>query len=237
MSLMILDIATIPDFDLGTRLYGLHDLSEKDISRVMSTKSREMDNYAGALPEYMKRVLAISVLYQDKEGIKIWSVGDAESNEVDLLKILERYADEYKPAVVTWSGDRKIFPIFNFRYLSHGIPLPLYASQTNLMTELAGVSNNGSVPLHDLAVLAGSPEYNEMTDEDTLNNYLLGDIEPVRNNLELNLINTWLIYQHWQLINGKIDQADFEAEKQLLIKTLLDEDKTHLTSFVDALSK
>jgi len=212
-------------------------LSEKDISRVMSTKSRETDNHTGAFPQHMQRVLAISVFYQDKEGIKIWSVGDAESNEADLLKILERYTDEYKPAVVTWSGDREIFPVMNYRYLSHGIPLPLYASQTNLMTELAGASNNGSVPLHDLAVLAGSPEYNKMTDEDILNNYLLGDIEPVRNNLELNLINTWLIYQRWQLINGKIDQADFEAEKQLLIKTLLDEDKTHLTSFVDALSK
>ncbi len=236
MSLMILDIATIPDFDLGTRLYGLHDLSEKDISRVMSTKSREMDNYAGALPQHMQRVLAISVLYQDKEGIKIWSVGDAESNEADLLKILQRYTDEYKPAVVTWSGDRRIFPALNYRYLSHGIPLPLYASQTNLMAELAGESINRTVPLHDFAVLAGSPVDKEMTDEDILNNYLLGDIEPVRNNLELNLINTWLIYQRWQLINGKIDQAGFDTEKQLLIKMLQEENKTHLTSFVEAIS-
>ncbi|GBE07493.1 putative 3'-5' exonuclease related to the exonuclease domain of PolB [bacterium BMS3Bbin11] len=235
MSIMLLDIATIPDFELGTRLYNLHNLSEKDIFRVMSTKSREMDDKTEGLALHMQRVLAISVFFQDKESIKIWSVGDSESNEVDLLKILERYADEYKPAVVTWCGDRSIFPVLNFRYLSHCIRSALFASHTNLMSELTGASNNEPVSLHEVAVLAGSPGNKKMTDEDTMNHYLEGRVELIRNNLELSNINTWLIYLRWQLVNGKIDQAGFEAEKKLLIKTLIQEDRTHLKNFVDAL--
>ncbi|HDH16797.1 MAG TPA: hypothetical protein ENG90_10045 [Gammaproteobacteria bacterium] len=74
-----------------------------------------------------------------------------------------------------------------------------------------------------------------MTDEDTMNHYLEGRVELIRNNLELSNINTWLIYLRWQLVNGKIDQAGFEAEKKLLIKTLIQEDRTHLKNFVDAL--
>ncbi|HEC26832.1 MAG TPA: hypothetical protein ENI67_05420 [Gammaproteobacteria bacterium] len=235
MSIMLLDIATIPDFELGTRLYNLHNLSEKDIFRVMSTKSREMDDKTEGLALHMQRVLAISVFFQDKESIKIWSVGDSKSNEVDLLKILERYANEYKPAVVTWCGDRSIFPVLNFRYLSHSIQSPIFASHINLMAELAVGSNNGPASLHELAVLSGSPGNKKITDEDALNHYLEGRTELIRNNLELSNINTWLIYQRWQLVNGKIDQAGFEAEKQLLINTLLQEDRTHLKYFVDAL--
>lgn len=235
MSIMLLDIATIPDFELGTRLYNLHNLSEKDIFRAMSTKSREMDDKTEGLALHMQRVLAISVFFQDKESIKIWSVGDSKSNEVDLLKILERYANEYKPAVVTWCGDRSIFPVLNFRYLSHSIQSPIFASHINLMAELAVGSNNGPASLHELAVLSGSPGNKKITDEDALNHYLEGRTELIRNNLELSNINTWLIYQRWQLVNGKIDQAGFEAEKQLLINTLLQEDRTHLKYFVDAL--
>lgn len=236
MSIIFLDIATIPDFELGTRLYKLHDLSEKDISRVMATKNREIGDNTGRLPQHMQRILVISVLFQDEDSIKIWSVGDAESDEGDLLKILQRYADEYKPAVVTWCGDKSIFPVMNFRYLSHGIQSPLFASHTNLLSELAGTSNNEPVSLHEVAVLAGSPGNKEMSDEDVMNNYLQGDVEQVRNNLELNLVNTWLIYQRWQLVNGKIDQSAFEDQKKLLIKTLQQEERTHLVDFADTLN-
>ena len=133
MSIMFLYIATIPDFELVERLYDLHDLSEKDVSRVMATKNREAGNVSGMLPQHMQRVLVISVLFQDKDSLKVWSVGDAESDEGDLLKILQRFADEYKPAVVTWCGEESIFPVLNFRYLSHGTQSPLFASHTNLL--------------------------------------------------------------------------------------------------------
>ncbi len=236
MSIMFLDIATIPDFELGARLYQLHDLSKKDIARVMSTKNREKGNKTGILPQHVRRILAISVLFQDKENIKIWSVGDSESNEVDLLKILERYADEYKPVVITWCGDRSIFPILNFRCLSHSVQSPVFASHTNLMAELLGTTNNKPISLHEIAVLSGFLGNKEMPDDDVLNHYLEGRTELIRNNLELSVINTWLIYQHWQLVKGKIDRTVFDAKKKLLKKILLQEDRIHLTNFVEALT-
>jgi len=235
MSVMYLDIATIPDFELVAQLYNLHDLSEKDISRVMSTKSREMGNETGALAQHMQRVLAISVLHQDKESIRIWSLGDTESNEADLLKILERYADEYKPAVATWCGDRSIFPVLNFRYLSHSIQLPLFTSHTCLLDDLADPGYNQTIAQHEIAVLSGSPGHKKLMNEEVLENYLEGRTELIRNNLELSVIDIWLIYQRWQLVKGIIDQTVFDAEKKLLKKTLLQEDRVHLTNFVDAL--
>ncbi|MCK5359076.1 MAG: hypothetical protein KAJ95_00535 [Gammaproteobacteria bacterium] len=236
MSLMFLDIATIPDFWLGERLYNLHGLSEKDISRVMATKNREAGDVSGMLPQHMQRVLAISVLFQDKDSFKVWSVGDAESDEGDLLKILQRYTDEYKPAVVTWCGDESIFPVLNFRYLSHGTQSPLFTSHTNLLSELAR-SSNKPYSLHEVAVLAGSPGNMKMSCDEVLNSYLKNDVEPVRNNLELKLIDTWLIYQRWQLVIGKIDQSTYESEIQLLMMALKHEEKAHLINFVANMDK
>jgi predicted PolB exonuclease-like 3'-5' exonuclease len=239
MSLMFLDIATIPDFELGARLYNLHDLSEKDVSRVMATKNREKGDDTGALPLHMQRILAISVLFQNKENIKIWSLGDVVSNEADLLNIAGKYVSEHKPDVITWSGEKTIFPVLNFRYMSHNLQLPAFTKKTDLMSELAGGSVEAgklAATLHEVAVLAGYPGNKAMSDEEVWKHYLQGNIEPVRNNLELNLINTWFIYKRWQQVNGKIDPSAFEAEKQQLINMLGQEDGTHLTSFADTLT-
>ena len=83
-------------------------------------------------------------------------------------------------------------------------------------------------------MLAGSPGNKEMSGDEVLDYYLQGDVEPVRNNLELQLINTRQIYQRWQLVNGKIDQSAYESEKQLLLKVLQNEDKKHLKNYAAA---
>ncbi|MDX2476526.1 MAG: hypothetical protein QNL05_04100, partial [Gammaproteobacteria bacterium] len=133
MSIMCLDLATIPDFELGARIYDLQDLSEEDISRVMFTKSRERENdiQPGVLGAHMQQVLAMSVLFQDENGIRTWSAGAPESNEMSLLQALQTLVNEQKPAVVTWNGNRSIFPVLNYRYLSHGIKAPLFSVCTD----------------------------------------------------------------------------------------------------------
>ena len=155
MSIMCLDLATIPDFDLGARIYDLQDLSEEDISRVMFTKSRERENdiQAGKLGAYMQRVLAISVLFQDENGIRTWSAGAPESNEMSLLQALQKQVNEQKPAVVTWNGNRSIFPVLNYRDLSHGIKAPLFSVCTDLMSELSATDDRNTASLGEMAAL------------------------------------------------------------------------------------
>jgi predicted PolB exonuclease-like 3'-5' exonuclease len=41
MNTLVFDIETVPDTDLGRRLYGLHDLSNEQVAQIMFTKRRQ----------------------------------------------------------------------------------------------------------------------------------------------------------------------------------------------------
>jgi predicted PolB exonuclease-like 3'-5' exonuclease len=237
MSIMCLDLATIPDFDLGARIYDLQDLSEEDISRVMFTKSRERENdiQPGELGAYMQRVLAISVLFQDENGIRTWSAGAPESNEMSLLQALQKQVNEQKPAVVTWNGNRSVFPVLNYRYLSHGIKAPLFSVCTDLMSEFSATDDRNTASLGEVAALCGLARNEEMSDDDVLSAYFEGNIELIRHNLDLKNINTWLINQRWQMVCGKVGNETLERENQQLKKVLLEENKAHLTNLAESL--
>lgn len=236
MSVIYFDIATIPDFELGTRLYDLHDLSQEDVSRVMVTKSRENHSNPGVIGQHMLQIVALSILVQDNKGIKCWSEGIPESTEANLLQTLQELIVEHQGSIVTWNGNRSIFPILNYRYLLHGLHSADLVNHVDLATELSGTTGQDPLPLHDVAVLCGFPGNKEMSFDDVLDAYLEGNVELVRNGLELNVIISWLLNQRWQLIRGNIEQSSYEIEYQQLKEMLLQQNKPHLTEFVESMN-
>lgn len=236
MSVIYFDIATIPDFELGTRLYDLHDLSQEDVSRVMVTKSRENHSNPGVIGQHMLQIVALSILVQDKKGITCWSEGVPESTEANLLQTLQELIVEHQGSIVTWNGNRSIFPILNYRYLLHGLHSADLVNHVDLATELSGTTGQDPLPLHDVAVLCGFPGNKEMSFDDVLDAYLEGNVELVRNGLELNVIISWLLNQRWQLIRGNIEQSSYEIEYQQLKEMLLQQNKPHLTEFVESMN-
>ena len=236
MSIIFLDIATIPDFELGARLYNLHDLSEKDIARVMFTKGREKGGESEELSQNLLRAAAISVLLQDDDGMSLQTSGDSQVDELHHLQFLTSIIDQHKPKIVTWDS-RRIIPVLNYRCLSHGIRAPLAESSVviDLITELSGSEEQGSGFLNEIAILSGFPGIEEMSDQNILNACLEGNHELIRMNLETSVINTFLIHQRWQLVCGEIDHSSYEKQLQLIKEYLLKKDQTHLTNFVEAM--
>ena len=49
MHVFAFDIETIPDVELGRRVYGLHDLTDKQVGYVMQTKRRQESGDRGNL--------------------------------------------------------------------------------------------------------------------------------------------------------------------------------------------
>jgi predicted PolB exonuclease-like 3'-5' exonuclease len=233
---MFLDIASVPGFELGARLYGLHDLSDKDIARVMSTKNREKGRNSDELGQHQLQVAAISVLLQDDDGIKLQTSGGPRTDELHHLQFLTSIIDQHKPEIITWDR-RTILPVLNYRCLTHGYQTPFarVAEVIDLKSELSGSEYQDSVSLQEVAILSGFPGNEEMSNESVLNAYLEGAHELIRINLELNVIKACMIHQRWKLVCGEVDQSGLEKELQKLKKYLLQQDQTHLTNFIDAL--
>ena len=236
MSILFLDIATIPDFDLGARLHNLHDLSEKDIARVMYTKSREKGGNSEELSQNLLQTAAISILLQDDDGISLQTSEGPETDELQHLQFLTSIIDQHKPEIITWDW-RSVLPVLNFRYLSHGIRTPLAENTTviDLYTELSELDEQNSGSLNEVAILSGFPGIEFMSVQNTLNASLEGNHELIRINLETRVINTCLIHQRWQLVCGEIDQSSYEKQLQLIKEYIQKKQNTHLTNISDAL--
>ena len=236
MSNMYLDIATIPDFELGARLYNLHDLSEKDIARVMFTKSREKGGDSEELSQNLLRVAAISILLLDDDGISLQTSGGTQTDELHHLQFLTSVIDEHKPEIITWDSGR-ILPVLNYRCLFYGIRTPLAESSAviDLIAELSGFDEQDPGSLNEVAILSGFPGIEEMSDQNILNACLEGGHELIRINLETRVINTFLIHQRWQLVCGEIEHSSYEKQLQLIKGYLREKDQIHLSNYVEAM--
>ena len=74
LNTLVFDIETVPDTELGRRLYDLGDLDDEAVAKVMHFKqlqARETD----FLPHVQHRVIMISALLRTAEGLRIFSLG------------------------------------------------------------------------------------------------------------------------------------------------------------------
>ncbi len=72
MNTLVFDIETVPDTELGRRLYGLHDLSDEHVAQIMFTKRRE-ETGSEFLSHEQHRIVAISVVMRSRgfvEGVE-----------------------------------------------------------------------------------------------------------------------------------------------------------------------
>ncbi|MCH8336549.1 MAG: 3'-5' exonuclease, partial [Proteobacteria bacterium] len=79
------DIETIPDIEFGRRMWQLDELSDEDIGRVMTAKQLQKTG-SDFLPLHQQRVVAISVALRTGDTFRVWSLGDKDSHEADLVR-------------------------------------------------------------------------------------------------------------------------------------------------------
>ena len=234
MSMLVIDIAAVPDTDLGARLYNLTDLSPADIARVMYTKNRERGQ-GEDLPLAMQKIFGISCLLYDGEKIRIFSPAPCESSEEDLLNGLRTIiADEDVNRIIAWDGNRFAYPLLKLRYLAHTLVSPLThaVACSDLSVELSSMNTAGNdMSLHEVSVLCGFPGNAGMSANATWKAYRAGSHSEICANSDLNVINCWLVYLNWRYATGSIDTTSLAKEHDLLQENLRMMDKTHLADF------
>ena len=120
MAVFVFDIETIPDVELGRRVYGLHDLSDKQVGYVMQAKRRE-ESGSEFLPYEQQRVVAISIAARMRDSFKVWSLGEPDAPEAELIQRFFDGIEKYTPDLVSWNGGGFDLPVLHYRALRHGI--------------------------------------------------------------------------------------------------------------------
>ena len=119
------DIETIPDVDFGRRMWDLGDLSDEDVASAMFTKQQQKSGN-DFLPLHQHRIVAISVALRTGDTFRVWSLGDVDSDEAELVQRFYDGIDRYTPDLVSWNGGGFDLPVLHYRALKHNIQAPRY---------------------------------------------------------------------------------------------------------------
>jgi len=254
MNVLVFDIETIPDIASGRRLYELEGLSDVDVAKVMFHKRREETGESEFLRHHLHRVVAISVVMRRADQFKVWSLGDEQSDEADLIRRFFDGIDKYAPTLVTWNGGGFDLPVLHYRALLHGISAPRYWDtgeldrdskwnnyisrfhwrHTDLMDVLASYQPRANAPLDDIARMLGLPGKLGMDGSQVWDAYQAGKLVEIRDYCETDVVNTYLVYLRFELMRGNLDQSGYDQEVQRVREALNSETRPHWRAFLDA---
>jgi predicted PolB exonuclease-like 3'-5' exonuclease len=252
MNIFVFDIETIPDLESGRRLYDLHDLSDGDTGKAM-LHLRQQQTGSEFLPLHLHRICAISVVLRHADQVKVWSLGEADSDEAELVQRFFDSVDKFTPTLVSWNGGGFDLPVLHYRALLHGVQAPRYwdtggedrdfkwnnylsryhERHTDLMDVLAGYQMRANAKLDEVATMLGFPGKMGMSGARVWDAFQAGEIEGIRNYCETDVLNTFLVWLRFELIRGHLSKAAYEQELDLLRSTLGQEDKPHFVEFLE----
>ena len=122
------DIETIPDTEFGRRMWDLGDLSDEDVGNAMTFRQLQKSG-SDFLPLHQHRIVAISVALRMGDSFRLWSLGDEDADEAELVRRFYDGIERYTPDLVSWNGSGFDLPVLHYRALKHGIQAPTYWEQ------------------------------------------------------------------------------------------------------------
>ncbi len=253
MNVFSFDIETIPDVELGRKIYGLDDLTDKQVGYVMQTRRRE-ETGSEFLSLEQQRIVAISVALRSRDGFKVWSLGDSSASEAEIIQRFFDGIEKYTPDLVSWNGSGFDLPVLHYRALRHGIAAPRYWEigdedssfkwnnylnrfhwrHMDVMDVLSGYQGRCRASLQNVAMLLNLPGKLGMSGDKVWDCWLEGGIEQIRNYCETDVLNTFLIYLRFQLMRGHLTREHYLQENQRIREYLGEQPQPHFKEFLAA---
>lgn len=255
MNTLVFDIETVPDVESGAKIYPLGGLAPREAAEVLfSQRRQETGGVTDFLRHHLHRVVAIAVLLRTAERLSVWSLGEPDSPERELIERFFDGIERYSPQLVSWNGRGFDLPVLHYRALLHGVAAPRYWELGNedqsfrwnnylsryhqrhldLMDALSGYEYRAAAPLHEVARMLGLPGKLDMRGTDVWERYLSSDIALIRNYCEFDVLNTYLIYLRFELVRGRCTERKYREECARLRDYMREEAKPHFTEFLNA---
>jgi predicted PolB exonuclease-like 3'-5' exonuclease len=252
MNTLVFDIETVPDVELGRRLYGLEDLDDAAVASAMFAKAKQARG-SDFLPPPLQRIVAISVVLRARDGLKIFSLGDPASPERELVQRFFDGLERYVPVLVSWNGSGFDLPVLSYRALRHGVNAQRfwelgetdrefrynnYVSRyhwrhIDLMDVLSGFGASSRASLDVVAQLTGLPGKLGIGGANVWSSYQRGELAAIRDYCEMDVLNTYLVFLRFELVRGELDAAGYAKELETVEAKLEQSDKPHLRQYLE----
>ena len=240
---LVFDIETIPDMQGLRALRGTPaEASDAEVHEQWLAE-RKAEGRSDFMPLHLQRVLVISCVFRNAEGLRIHSFVDRDGqSEGKVVQTFFHAVEKHTPQLVSWNGGGFDLPVLHYRGLRHGVEASKYwdmgeddrefkwnnyiaryhMRHLDLMDLLAMYSPKNNAPLDALAKLCGFPGKLGMDGSQVHAQYLAGQTEDVRRYCETDVMNTYLVYCRFQKMRGGFTEAEYEQEIAYVKHTLAD---------------
>lgn len=252
-NIFVFDIETVPDLDAGRRIYNLHDLSDTDVVKALFHIRNQETGGSEFMRHHLHQIVAISVVFKSRDSLKVWSLGNEDSDEKEILQRLFDGIERYTPTLVSWNGGGFDLPVIHYRALKHGVGAARYwetgrhdnsfkwnnylnryhSRHTDLMDLLAGYQQRSVAPLDQIAIMLGFPGKMGMSGSGVFEAWMNGEIKAIRDYCEIDVLNTYLVYLRFELIRGHMGQSQFDDECRFLQQWLAESGLQHFREFLE----
>ncbi len=254
------DIETIPDIEGLRKTLDFVEadpltLSDAQVAERAFSLRREKTG-SDFLPLHQHKVVAISCLFRDDDGVKIRSLGQPSDAEPKLISDFFRTIERHTPQMVSWNGSGFDMQVLHYRALVHKVQAPRYwdmgdddrdfkwnnyisryhTRHLDLMDLLALYTPRANAPLDDLAKLCGFPGKLGMDGSQVWNGFQAGKLSEIRDYCETDVANTYLMYCRFQLFRGFWTAEHYEKEIALVRDLLAASTSQHWKEFMAAWS-
>jgi predicted PolB exonuclease-like 3'-5' exonuclease len=174
---LVFDIETVPDVAGVRRLQGLSEALSDDEVAELAFHQRRAQNGSDFLPLYLQRVVAISCVLRTGDTWKVWTIGNPDDPERELIQRFFDGVEKFTPQLVSWNGQGFDAQVLHYRGLIHGVTAERYWDQgeedrdfkwnnyisryhmrhLDLMDLLAKYTPKNNAPMDALAKLCGFP--------------------------------------------------------------------------------
>lgn len=254
MNSLVFDIETIPDVAGLRRLHSLpDDLSAAEVAEI-AFHQRRQHNGSDFLPLHLHQVCAISCALREGNQFRVWTLGDAQSGEAEIIQRFFDGIEKYTPQLVSWNGSGFDLPVIHYRAMRHKISAPRYwdlgeddrdfkwnnyisryhTRHLDLMDILALYNPRANAPLDAIAQLCGFPGKLGMDGSKVWQAWQDGEIAAIRDYCETDVVNTHLVFLRFQLMRGLLHAAAYEEEVRLVKETLAQNPGAHWKEFLAA---
>jgi len=249
--LLAFDIETIPDTETGRKLLDLEGLDDADVAQAMF-HLRNQQKGSDFLQHQLHRIAAISIALRTPDEFKLLSLGEESSTEKELVDLFFKGVQKYSPILVSWNGSGFDFPVLHYRALKYGITARRYWEtgdgdtsfrwnnyfnryhwrHVDLMDVLSGYERGARAPLEHIALMLGLPGKMGMHGSKVWGAYKAGEIGKIRAYCETDTLNTYLIYQRFELMRGNLTAQSYARECEQVRQYLESSDRPHLQKYL-----
>jgi hypothetical protein len=252
---LVFDIETIPDLTGFAAVNGI-DVSALPHAELteMALLARRQKTGSDFMPHHLHRIVAISCALRSGDALKIWSLGEPDSSEAELIQLFYDSIEHHTPQLVSWNGGGFDLPVLHYRALIHGVTAAHYwdwgdddkdfkwnsylgryhTRHLDLMDVLAMYQPRANAPLDQMAKLCGFPGKLGMDASQVLGAFQRGEINAIRNYCETDAMNTWLVYLRFQKMRGTLSDTAYASEIELTRQTLTQHNAPHWQEFLAA---